>query len=248
VTVRVYGPEKTVADCFRFRNKVGLTVAIEALRLCRERKHASVRVLLEFARIDRVERVMMPYLEAVQCTGRLGERTRLSMQVDVGFGDPVVPYPEDIVFPVLLDFDPPRLLGYTPDTTVAEKFQAMVELDMANSRMKDFYDLWKLSEYRGFDGATLARALDATFSNRRTPMPKAVPTALGPAFSADVGKLIQWRAFLRKGRLESTSLPEVTAAIARLVMPVSKAVAQGLPFAGTWVPGTGWTPPDVRLH
>lgn len=66
VPVRVYGPEKTVADCFRFRNKVGLPVAIEALRLCRERRHASVRVLLEFARIDRVERVMMPYLEAVQ--------------------------------------------------------------------------------------------------------------------------------------------------------------------------------------
>ncbi len=66
VTVRVYGPEKTVADCFRFRNKVGLPIAIEALRLCRERKQASVRVLLEFARIDRVERVMMPYLEVMQ--------------------------------------------------------------------------------------------------------------------------------------------------------------------------------------
>ncbi len=66
VALKVYGPEKTVADCFRFRNKVGLSVAIEALRLCRERRHATPRTLLEFARADRVERVMMPYLEAVQ--------------------------------------------------------------------------------------------------------------------------------------------------------------------------------------
>jgi predicted transcriptional regulator of viral defense system len=65
-TVKVYGPEKTVADCFRFRSKVGLAVAVEALRLCRERRHSTPRTLLEFARIDRVERVMMPYLEAVQ--------------------------------------------------------------------------------------------------------------------------------------------------------------------------------------
>jgi predicted transcriptional regulator of viral defense system len=66
LAVKVYGPEKTVADCFRFRNKIGLAVAVEALRLCRERRHSTPRTLLDFARIDRVERVMMPYLEAVQ--------------------------------------------------------------------------------------------------------------------------------------------------------------------------------------
>lgn len=176
----------------------------------------------------------------VRFTGRLGERTRLAMQVDVGFGDPIVPGPVDIRFPVLLDFDPPMLLGYTPETTVAEKFQAMVELDLANSRMKDFYDLWMLAGTRGFDGATLARALEATFRNRQTPLPRELPTALGPAFSGDEGKQVQWRAFLRKGRLESASLAEVTAAIARLVMPVSEAVALGRPFTRTWVPGQGW--------
>ncbi len=177
----------------------------------------------------------------VRFTGRLGERTRLVMQVDVGFGDPIVPGPVDIQFPVLLDFDPPMLLGYTPETTVAEKFQAMVELDLANSRMKDFYDLWMLAVTRQFDGATLARALAATFRNRRTPLPQTPPTALGPAFCGDEGKQIQWRAFLRRGRLGSASLAEVTAAVSRLVMPVSTVVAQGKPFAGTWVPGRGWT-------
>ncbi len=183
----------------------------------------------------------------VRFTGRLGERTRISMQVDVGFGDPVVPGPADVLFPVLLDFDRPHLLGYTPETTVAEKFQAMVELDLANSRVKDFYDLWMLARTRGFDGATLAQALEATFRNRRTPLPQVAPTALGLAFSGNDGKQVQWRAFLRKGRLEAASLAEVTAVIARLVMPVSEAVAQGRPFDSTWIPGTGWTPAEVRL-
>jgi hypothetical protein len=177
----------------------------------------------------------------VRFTGRLGERTRLAMQVDVGFGDPIVPGPVDVRFPVLLDFDPPVLLGYTPETTVAEKFQAMVELDLANSRMKDFYDLWMLAGTRGFDGATLARALEATFRNRRTPLPQGLPTALGSAFSGDEGKQVQWRAFLRKGRLGSASLADVTAVIARLVMPVSEAVALGRRFEGGWVAGRGWT-------
>src|SRR5215470_13560123 len=65
VKVRVYGPEKTVADCFKFRNKIGLDVAIEALKLCRERKGATPRKLLHYARICRVERIMRPYLEAL---------------------------------------------------------------------------------------------------------------------------------------------------------------------------------------
>jgi len=66
VPVRIYGPEKTVADCFRFRNKIGLDVAVEALKLCRQRKRMSIRTLLHFARIDRVERVIRPYIEALQ--------------------------------------------------------------------------------------------------------------------------------------------------------------------------------------
>ena len=65
VTIKVYGPEKTVADCFKFRNQIGLDVAIEALKLCRERKGATPRKLLHYARICRVERIMLPYLEAL---------------------------------------------------------------------------------------------------------------------------------------------------------------------------------------
>jgi predicted transcriptional regulator of viral defense system len=65
VTVRIYGPEKTVADCFKFRNRIGLDVAIEALKLCRERRGSTPRKLLHYARICRVERIIRPYLEAL---------------------------------------------------------------------------------------------------------------------------------------------------------------------------------------
>jgi predicted transcriptional regulator of viral defense system len=65
VPVRIYGPEKTVADCFKYRNKIGLDVAIEALRLCRERKRSSVQKLMQYARICRVDKIMQPYLEAM---------------------------------------------------------------------------------------------------------------------------------------------------------------------------------------
>ena len=65
VLVKIYAPEKTVADCFKFRNKIGLDVAIEALKLTRERKKSSPRQLLHYARICRVERIMKPYLEAL---------------------------------------------------------------------------------------------------------------------------------------------------------------------------------------
>jgi predicted transcriptional regulator of viral defense system len=65
VALRIYSPEKTVADCFKFRNKIGLDVAIEALKFCRERKRSSVDTLMKYAKIDRVEKVMKPYLEAI---------------------------------------------------------------------------------------------------------------------------------------------------------------------------------------
>lgn len=79
----------------------------------------------------------------------------MSLQLDFGFGDVVVPGPVWIDYPELLDFGQPHLLGYTPESAVAEKFQAMVELEMANTRLKDFFDLWKLSRTLSFDGAIL---------------------------------------------------------------------------------------------
>ena len=105
-------------------------------------------------------------------------RARINVVVDVGFGDVVEPGLEEIEFPVLLDSAAPRLRAYPRETVIAEKFQAMVHLGRANSRVKDFYDVWVLSPAYEFDEARLARAIAATFERRRTEIPSKLPDAL----------------------------------------------------------------------
>lgn len=105
----------------------------------------------------------------VTMRGRLGT-IRLPIQVDVGFGDAVTPAPKLEPFPALLDFPPPVLRLYPRETTVAEKADAMVQLGLANSRMKDYYDLWVLMREFEFDGELLRKAIAATFSRRKTPL------------------------------------------------------------------------------
>ncbi|MGH9866469.1 MAG: nucleotidyl transferase AbiEii/AbiGii toxin family protein, partial [Candidatus Acidiferrales bacterium] len=90
------------------------------------------------------------------------ERARIHMQVDVGFGDVIVPPPKEIQYPAMLNFPNPRLRAYPREAVVAEKLEALVKLGMANTRMKDFYDLWKLSHDFDFDGAILTDAIKAT--------------------------------------------------------------------------------------
>lgn len=177
----------------------------------------------------------------VRVQGRLGI-ARLSLQLDFGFGDVVVPRPVKVDYPELLDFGQPHLLCYTPDSTVAEKFQSMVELEMANTRLKDFFDLWKLSQTLSFDGAVLAAALTATFGQRGTPPPTSPPAALTESCSADPTKQAQWSAFLRKGRLEAEAplLPEIVNEIADFLLPPSYEAAGGTPFGKNWNPGGPW--------
>jgi predicted nucleotidyltransferase component of viral defense system len=81
----------------------------------------------------------------LRLTAALGN-ARIPLQVDVGFGDAVVPAPEEVAFPTLLGMPAPQLKAYRRETVVAEKFEAMVKLGMLNSRMKDFYDVWELSQ------------------------------------------------------------------------------------------------------
>ena len=102
-------------------------------------------------------------------------RARINVVIDVGFGDAVEPGLEEIEFPVLLESPAPRLRAYPRETVIAEKFQAMVHLGRANSRMKDFYDVWVLSKAYGFDPDRLAKAIAATFERRRTAIPSEVP-------------------------------------------------------------------------
>jgi len=123
----------------------------------------------------------------VRFRGSLGT-ARVVMQLDIGFGDVVIPSPKPMNYPTLLDLPAPHLRGYSRESTIAEKFEAMVKLGTLNSRMKDFFDLWLMSCQFDFDGATLAEAISKTFSTRRTPI-LAEPLALTNAFAEDSVRL-----------------------------------------------------------
>jgi hypothetical protein len=166
---------------------------------------------------------------------------RIPMQIDVGFGT-VSPEPVKVDLPAILDFPPPRLRGYTRESTIAEKFDAMVKHDILNSRMKDFFDIWILSRRFEFDGASVARAVVETFAERKSAVP-AEPMALTDAFAENPMKITQWRAFLRKqqlGQYAPESLKEVIAGIASFLGPIAVALAGGKPFKMKWPAGGPW--------
>lgn len=167
---------------------------------------------------------------------------RIPIQIDVGFGDAITPGPVRQDYPVLLEFSAPTLLTYPRVTVVAEKFQAMVTLGMANSRMKDFFDLWVLARNFRFNGAELASAILATFERRQTQLPDDIPLALTPEFSEDATKKTQWQAFLRKGAIDrkGIDLPIIVPLIDSLVMPPVRALLMRQPFACEWPPSGPW--------
>jgi hypothetical protein len=135
---------------------------------------------------------------------------RVALQVDIGFGDAVTPGPEPVSYPVLLDDLPaPRLRAYPKYTVVAEKFQALCALGMANSRMKDYFDLWMLLRDDDLDKTMLRQAIEATLTRRQTPPLSGIPLGLTDDFAADSAKQAQWRAFLKKNKLEPIAFNEV---------------------------------------
>lgn len=173
----------------------------------------------------------------VTIEARLGQ-ARQNLQIDIGFGDAVVPAPGEIAYPTLLDQPAPALRAYPRETVVAEKFQALTALGMANSRMKDFFDLGALARDYDFDGATLSAALAATFARRQTTPPEEPPLALTPDFAA--AKAAQWRAFARRTALDPPPLGTILADLQKFLLPPSRAVANGAPFPMDWSPGGPW--------
>lgn len=166
---------------------------------------------------------------------------RLTIHVDIGYGDAVTPGAARIDYPTLLDLPAPNLLAYPPETVVAEKYQAMVSLGMVNTRLKDFFDLWAIAGTFAFDGAVLAQAIHATFERRQTPLPATLPIALTADFAAD--KQVQWRAFLARTQiaLAPEPFPDVQARIEALVMSPTAALVEGKAFASHWEPGGPWS-------
>jgi hypothetical protein len=160
------------------------------------------------------------------------------LQVDLGSGDVVTPGPEKSVFPALLDFPAPHIRSYPIYTVVAEKFEAMVKLGITNSRMKDFHDLWFLSRRFDFDGATLHKAIHATFARRQTTLGGELPYPLTDAFASDETKQNQWTAFLRRNGLSGPS-PRFADVVGLLRQFVEPALHTDKP-ASQWHPSTGW--------
>ncbi|NIM12132.1 MAG: nucleotidyl transferase AbiEii/AbiGii toxin family protein [Candidatus Aminicenantes bacterium] len=167
---------------------------------------------------------------------------RIHLQVDIGFGDSVTPEPEQIIYPTMLDFPAPRLYAYTKYTVVAEKFQAMVVLGMANSRMKDFYDIWMMSQKFDFSGSILCDSIHSTFKRRSINIPTDIPFALTDSFFEDSVKKIQWKAFVRKKKInmDNVELSDIVSAIKEFLMPPLTALQQGRAFNMTWKPFGPW--------
>lgn len=171
------------------------------------------------------------------------DKARIPLQIDVGFGDAVTPPPEVITFPTLLEFPAPSLRAYAQETVIAEKLSALVSLDLDNSRMKDFFDLWTLAQRFPFDGARLSEAISATFARRGMSIPADAPTGLSEVFSGSPAKQIQWRAFLQQSVLppqQALPLDEVVSFLGLFLLPVLRALSAGEIMTGTWPAGGPW--------
>ena len=193
--------------------------SVEATRVTQDAEYSGVRVRLK---------------------ATLG-RARVTLQVDVGIGDAVFPAPCRIRYPTLLDFPAPELVGYTIESTIAEKFQAMVALGILNSRMKDFYDVWMLSGVCDFDGEVLAEAIRRAFERRGTQV-TTDSMVFGPSFANDPGKQTQWTAFIGKAKLDDAPgrFSEVASAVTSFLKPVARALAEEREFRTTWKAPGPW--------
>lgn len=166
---------------------------------------------------------------------------RVRLQVDVGFGDAVTPEAMLVDIPPLLDFPAPQLRVYPRETVVAEKLEAMVKLGMANSRMKDFYDIAVLARSFSFDGELLTQAIRATFERRKTPLPTTTPVALTATFADDSMKKTQWAGFVRKvGISGGESLVDTIAVVGAFVERPLLAASGAAPVPKSWQVGKGW--------
>src|SRR3990167_6196250 len=175
-------------------------------------------------RVDRIREELDYGGLRLRAIGSIGG-ARINMTIDIGFGDAVEPGAEVIDYPVMLDLPAPKLRAYARETVIAEKFQAMVALGRANSRMKDFYDIWILGRSFAFDGERLVQAIAATFAQRSTAIPTEPPDALSPAFAADEQKNRQWRAFVEDVTHKPGELTEVVKELAAFLMPHAIAAA-----------------------
>lgn len=168
--------------------------------------------------------------------------SRIPIQLDLGFGNAIVPGPEEVEYRSLLGDPPPRILAYPQESVVAEKLHAMVTLGLQNSRYKDFYDIHAMATAFRFERSTLVAAIRATFARRATPIAEETPVALRAAFYADAARAAQWRAYVTRSGM--TSVPQDFANVGERVVaflqPVWASLVARTDARGDWSPEEGW--------
>jgi hypothetical protein len=164
---------------------------------------------------------------------------KINMRIDIGFGDVVYPEPEELDLPTLVDFPPPRLLCYSRESSISEKFETMVKLGGLNSRMKDFYDISLLSRQFDFDGAKLTEAIRLTFERRGTKLPLEIEAFAEPFIDE---KQIQWTAFCKRLQQDQvpTSFGEIVISVDRFLSPIVSALFTNKPSPVKWIAPGPW--------
>lgn len=157
------------------------------------------------------------------------------LQVDIGFGDIIIPKAIKMEFPSLL-VNPPKIKVYSVESIISEKFEAMVKLAMVNSRMKDFYDVYSLSLNHNFESDKLKKALESTFRRRKTTMPDN-PLIFRPEFQCDKEKQKMWVAFLRKSRLYDINQEfyEIMQRITVFLKPIVHSIREKTEMKKSWI-------------
>ena len=174
----------------------------------------------------------------VRFLGYLG-KARIVMQIDVGFGDTIHPEAAEAKYPTLLDLPASSIRTYPPESVIAEKCEAMVQLGGLNSRMKDFYDIWRMSRQFDFEGPLLSEAIKRTFNNRDTPIVLFEEIAAELTNTESIEK--QWQAFLAKSQLEApSSFEETLLSISDFLSPVFAAVKNQQSPLDKWTAGKSW--------
>jgi predicted nucleotidyltransferase component of viral defense system len=169
----------------------------------------------------------------VKVTGFLN-RTRHVLQFDIGFGDVVVPMPVRMDYPSLLDMERPSIRAYSRESVIAEKFEAMLALSEANSRMKDFYDVYALSCIFDFEGSILCEAIKQTLERRQTPLSES-PTVFSEDFAKSAGKQVQWKAFQRRIYVAAdVEFQKALEQIKAFLFPVYKSILSQREWSKRW--------------
>ena len=165
--------------------------------------------------------------------------TKIPIQLDIGFSDIIWPEPQLIHYPILLEFPSPHIYGYTPESVIAEKFEAMIKLGLITTRMKDFFDIWILLRQLQFDGLTLQKAIEGTCKRRQTAL--ALPDSFNPVFYNNLIHQVRWQKLLQTIEHDFyIPLSEAISEINEFLQPLLKASLANRPFKKNWIYSLKW--------